>query len=96
MCSFYTILCHKKIEMKTKSLYRLEWVYGYRGRDARCNLSILPTGEIIYYVAAVVVLNNLQEQSQRHYLGEHNSVYNNLLEQSQRHYLGEIIYIIYF
>ena len=74
MCSFYTILCHKKIEMKTKSLYRLEWVYGYRGRDARCNLSILPTGEIIYYVAAVVVLNNLQEQSQRHYLGEHNSV----------------------
>ena len=23
---------------------KLEWVYGYRGRDARCNLQLLPTG----------------------------------------------------
>ena len=23
---------------------RLEWVYGYRGRDARANLHLLPTG----------------------------------------------------
>ena len=23
---------------------KLEWVYGYRGRDARCNLMLLPTG----------------------------------------------------
>ena len=47
---------------------RLEWVYGYRGRDARANLHLLPTGEMIYFLAAVVVLYNSEEQSQRHYL----------------------------
>ena len=48
---------------------KMEWVYGYRGRDARCNLYLLPTGEIVYFVAAVVVLFNAEEHSQRHYLG---------------------------
>jgi len=43
--------------------------YGYRGRDARCNVHLLPTGEIIYFVAAVVVLYNVDEQMQRHYIG---------------------------
>jgi len=45
------------------------WVYGYRGRDARSNLHLLPTGEMTYFVAAVVVLYNVEDQSQRHYLG---------------------------
>jgi len=48
---------------------KLEWVYGYRGRDARSNLHLLPTGEMVYFVAAVVVLYNVEEQTQRHYLG---------------------------
>lgn len=48
---------------------KLEWVYGYRGRDARANLHLLPTGEMTYFVAAVVVLYNVEEQTQRHYLG---------------------------
>ncbi|KAI8788322.1 echinoderm microtubule-associated protein-like 2 isoform X1 [Biomphalaria glabrata] len=48
---------------------QLEWVYGYRGRDCRSNLYYLPTGEIIYFTAAVVVLHNVEEQTQRHYLG---------------------------
>jgi microtubule-associated protein-like 1/2 len=48
---------------------RLEWVYGYRGRDARANLQLLPTGEMVYFIAAVVVLYNVEEQNQRHYLG---------------------------
>jgi len=48
---------------------KLEWVYGYRGRDARANLHLLPTGEMAYFVAAVVVLYNVEDQSQRHYLG---------------------------
>ena len=26
---------------------KLEWVYGYRGRDARSNLYLLPTGKIL-------------------------------------------------
>ena len=37
------------------SKLKLEWVYGYRGRDARVNLHLLPTGEMTYFVAAVVV-----------------------------------------
>ncbi|KAL7641708.1 UNVERIFIED_CONTAM: hypothetical protein RMT77_007581 [Armadillidium vulgare] len=48
---------------------KLEWVYGYRGRDCRNNVHLLPTGEIVYFVASVVVLYNVEEQSQRHYLG---------------------------
>ena len=48
---------------------RLEWVYGYRWRDARSNLYLLPTGEMVYFVAAVVVLFNAEEHTQRHYLG---------------------------
>ena len=40
-----------------------------RGRDARANLHLLPTGEMVYFVAAVVVLYNVEEQAQRHYLG---------------------------
>ncbi|XP_028968652.1 echinoderm microtubule-associated protein-like 2 [Galendromus occidentalis] len=48
---------------------KLEWVYGYRGRDCRTNLHLLPTGEVIYFVASVVVLYNVEEQVQRHYLG---------------------------
>ena len=73
-----------------QSKLKLEWVYGYRGRDARANLHLLPTGEnkiisndlfnkivfkpllqgeMTYFVAAVVVLYNVEDQSQRHYLG---------------------------
>lgn len=48
---------------------KLEWVYGYRGRDCRNNVFQLPTGEIVYFVAAVVVLYNVEDQMQRHYLG---------------------------
>ncbi|KAK9511688.1 hypothetical protein O3M35_000303 [Rhynocoris fuscipes] len=53
---------------------KLEWVYGYRGRDCRSNLYLLPTGEMLYFVAAVVVLYNVEEQNQRHYLGHTDDV----------------------
>lgn len=43
--------------------------YGYRGRDCRCNLYLLPTGETVYFIASVVVLFNVDEQLQRHYTG---------------------------
>ncbi|KAH9509077.1 Echinoderm microtubule-associated protein-like 1 [Bulinus truncatus] len=58
----------KQAEAPAETL-QLEWVYGYRGRDCRSNLYYLPTGEIIYFTAAVVVLHNVEEQTQRHYLG---------------------------
>lgn len=53
---------------------KLDWVYGYRGKDCRQNLYQLPTGEMVYFVAAAVVLYNVDEQSQRHYLGHTDDV----------------------
>lgn len=35
---------------------KLQWVHGYRGRDTHKNLWVLPSGEMLYYVAAVAVL----------------------------------------
>uniref|UniRef100_A0A452HNM1 EMAP like 2 n=1 Tax=Gopherus agassizii TaxID=38772 RepID=A0A452HNM1_9SAUR len=61
-----------KLELPPKKL-KLDWVYGYRGRDCRANLFLLPTGEIVYFVAAVAVLYSVEEQRQRHYLG-HNDI----------------------
>uniref|UniRef100_H2L7J6 EMAP like 2 n=1 Tax=Oryzias latipes TaxID=8090 RepID=H2L7J6_ORYLA len=53
---------------------KLQWAYGYRGRDCRSNLYLLPTGEIVYFIASVVVLYNTEEQQQRHYLGHTDDV----------------------
>ncbi|XP_077330821.1 echinoderm microtubule-associated protein-like 1 isoform X5 [Lithobates pipiens] len=62
-----------KVELPTKRL-KLEWVYGYRGRDCRTNLYLLPTGETVYFIASVVVLYNVEEQLQRHYTGHNDDV----------------------
>lgn len=43
--------------------------YGYRGRDCRSNLHQIATGDTVYFIASVVVLVNLQDAVQRHYLG---------------------------
>ncbi|XP_040831484.1 echinoderm microtubule-associated protein-like 1 isoform X3 [Ochotona curzoniae] len=62
-----------KVELPAKRL-KLEWVYGYRGRDCRNNLYLLPTGETVYFIASVVVLYNVEEQLQRHYAGHNDDV----------------------
>ncbi|ELK28077.1 Echinoderm microtubule-associated protein-like 1, partial [Myotis davidii] len=62
-----------KMDLPTKRL-KLEWVYGYRGRDCRNNLYLLPTGETVYFIASVVVLYNVEEQLQRHYAGHNDDV----------------------
>ena len=46
---------------------QLDWVYGYRGKDCRNNLYCLPTNEIVYNTAAVVVIYNPTSKTQRHY-----------------------------
>uniref|UniRef100_A0A8C2LCU3 Echinoderm microtubule associated protein like 2 n=1 Tax=Cricetulus griseus TaxID=10029 RepID=A0A8C2LCU3_CRIGR len=56
------------------SRLRLDWVYGYRGRDCRANLYLLPTGEVVYFVASVAVLYSVEEQRQRHYLGHNDDI----------------------
>lgn len=63
-----------KVTTAPSQKLKLDWVYGYRGRDCRSNLYFLPTGEMVYFVAAVVVLYNVEEQSQRHYLGHTDDV----------------------
>ncbi|XP_051254537.1 echinoderm microtubule-associated protein-like 2 isoform X1 [Dicentrarchus labrax] len=63
----------QKVALPDRKL-KLQWVYGYRGRDCRSNLYLLPTGEIVYFNASVVVLYNTEEQQQRHYLGHNDDV----------------------
>ncbi|CAB1334876.1 unnamed protein product, partial [Coregonus sp. 'balchen'] len=63
-----TYCLEAKSDLPNKKL-KLDWVYGYRGRDCRCNLYLLPTGETVYFIASVVVLYNVDEQLQRHYTG---------------------------
>lgn len=47
----------------------LTWVHGYRGIDSRRNLWVLPSGELLYFVAAVAILYDREEENQRHYTG---------------------------
>lgn len=63
-----------KVQPVPSKKLKLDWVYGYRGKDCRSNLYQLPTGEMVYFVAAVVVLYNTEEQCQRHYLGHTDDV----------------------
>ncbi|XP_031685085.1 echinoderm microtubule-associated protein-like 1 isoform X2 [Oncorhynchus kisutch] len=63
-----TYCLEAKSDLPNKKL-KLDWVYGYRGRDCRSNLYLLPTGETVYFIASVVVLYNVDEQLQRHYTG---------------------------
>lgn len=63
-----------KVNVAPQQKLKLDWVYGYRGRDCRSNLYILPTSEMVYFVAAAVVLYNVEEQCQRHYLGHTDDV----------------------
>lgn len=53
---------------------KLDWVHGYRGRDCRCNIYHLPTGECVYFVASIIVLYNPEQRTQRHYLGHTETV----------------------
>ncbi|XP_041981397.1 echinoderm microtubule-associated protein-like 2 isoform X2 [Aricia agestis] len=63
-----------KVAPPPQAKLKLEWVYGYRGKDCRSNIYLLPTGEIVYFVAGVVVLFNVEEQCQRHYTGHTDDV----------------------
>lgn len=48
-----------------KESLSLEYVYGYRGHDARDNLFSLQSGEIIYSAAGVAVIHNTTNNTQR-------------------------------
>ncbi|CAB3251920.1 unnamed protein product [Arctia plantaginis] len=68
--TFYPPIHHAPLDNSPpEKKLQLEWVYGYRGTDTRRNLWVLPTGELLYYVAAVAVMYDRDEESQRHYIG---------------------------
>ncbi|XP_045474568.1 echinoderm microtubule-associated protein-like CG42247 [Harmonia axyridis] len=68
--TFYPPLHHPPMDnTPPDKKLQLEWVYGYRGTDSRKNLWVLPTGELLYFVAAVAVMYDRDEDAQRHYTG---------------------------
>lgn len=62
--------------------YRCLWLWwtdlfcclSYRGYDCRSNLFYTQTGEIVYHVAAVGVVYNRQQNTQRFYLGHDDDI----------------------
>lgn len=57
-----------------ESQLRLEWVYGYRGHQCRNNLFYTKEGEVVYFVAGVGVVLNLQERRQKFFLGHNDDI----------------------
>uniref|UniRef100_UPI003AAE605C echinoderm microtubule-associated protein-like 6 n=1 Tax=Centroberyx gerrardi TaxID=166262 RepID=UPI003AAE605C len=53
---------------------RLQFVHGYRGCDCRNNLFYSQAGEVVYHVAAVAVVYNRPQHSQRFYLGHDDDI----------------------
>ncbi|GLV35997.1 Doublecortin-domain-containing echinoderm-microtubule-associated protein [Carabus blaptoides fortunei] len=68
--TFYPPIHHAPMDNSPpEKKMQLDWVYGYRGTDSRRNLWVLPTGELLYFVAAVAVMYDRDEETQRHYVG---------------------------
>ncbi|KAM7375782.1 hypothetical protein PAMP_005554 [Pampus punctatissimus] len=70
---------HRAIAMKKKerapgSGVKLHFIHGYRGYDCRSNLFYTQTGEIVYHVAAVGVVYNRQQNTQRFYMGHDDDI----------------------
>ncbi|XP_068177719.1 echinoderm microtubule-associated protein-like 6 isoform X2 [Antennarius striatus] len=53
---------------------RLQFVHGYRGFDCRNNLFYSQTGEVVYHVAAVAIVYNRLQHSQKFYLGHDDDI----------------------
>ncbi|XP_076834021.1 echinoderm microtubule-associated protein-like 5 isoform X2 [Brachyhypopomus gauderio] len=64
----------KKRAKAPTSRLRLHFIHGYRGHDCRSNLFYTQTGEIVYHVAAVGVVYNRQQNTQRFYLGHDDDI----------------------
>uniref|UniRef100_H3AR31 EMAP like 6 n=1 Tax=Latimeria chalumnae TaxID=7897 RepID=H3AR31_LATCH len=64
---------HKREKAPEESL-KLKFVHGYRGYDCRNNLFYTQTGEVVYHIAAVAVVYNLQQHLQRFYLGHDDDI----------------------
>ncbi|XP_060790211.1 echinoderm microtubule-associated protein-like 5 isoform X1 [Neoarius graeffei] len=70
----HRVAAMKKRERPPVSGLRLHFIHGYRGYDCRSNLFYTQTGEIVYHVAAVGVVYNRQQNTQRFYLGHDDDI----------------------
>ncbi|KAI1895518.1 hypothetical protein AGOR_G00107080 [Albula goreensis] len=70
----HRMMATKKRERAPTSGVRLHFIHGYRGYDCRSNLFYTQTGEIVYHVAAVGVVYNRQQNTQRFYLGHDDDI----------------------
>ncbi|KAH0502383.1 Echinoderm microtubule-associated protein-like 5 [Microtus ochrogaster] len=64
----------KRRERAPGNSIRLHFIHGYRGYDCRSNLFYTQIGEIVYHVAAVGVIYNRQQNTQRFYLGHDDDI----------------------
>ncbi|OCT79280.1 hypothetical protein XELAEV_18026090mg [Xenopus laevis] len=53
---------------------KLKFVHGYRGYDCRNNLFYTQTGEVVYHVAAIAVVYDRVQHTQRFYLGHDDDI----------------------
>ncbi|OXB63038.1 hypothetical protein ASZ78_014805, partial [Callipepla squamata] len=63
-----------KRERAPEDSLKLQFIHGYRGYDCRNNLFYTQTGEVVYHIAAVAVVYNRQQHSQRLYLGHDDDI----------------------
>lgn len=66
------LLCWLTVHSAT--VHFLDLCFSYRGYDCRNNLFYTQTGEVVYHIAAVAVVYNRQQHSQRLYLGHDDDI----------------------
>lgn len=74
-CSVYCLLVlYLELWLMVVSVSSVWLHFSYRGYDCRSNLFYTQTGEIVYHVAAVGVVYNRQQNTQRLYLGHDDDI----------------------
>lgn len=66
------LLCSFTVYANT--VHFLDLCFSYRGYDCRNNLFYTQAGEVVYHIAAVAVVYNRQQHSQRLYLGHDDDI----------------------
>ncbi|CAF1474328.1 unnamed protein product, partial [Adineta steineri] len=70
-----------------KSSLRLEQVYGYRSANCRSNLLLTENGELVYFSAAVAIVQNISEKDngrQRFFLGHDDDIISSCLHPQKK------------
>lgn len=68
-------VCYTNCQNSFETVYNSFCIYfSYRGYDCRNNLFYTQTGEVVYHIAAVAVVYNRQQHTQRLYLGHDDDI----------------------